>query len=151
LKKTDPVPDEYDVVWHGPYHVPRSRQWNPSHFMLYGGKLFCTLNYLKVSALAYDAAFPKTRNLSAFSKYKRWADTRHGGMLDLPREDSGAFSKWFHSDVWQGTHPWENMSSEPAVLPGTRSASPTDSEYALSCVAALKTSRLCAAKWKEIL
>ncbi len=96
LKKTDPVPDEYDVVWHGPYHVPRSRQWNPSHFMLYGGKLFCTLNYLKVAALAYDAAFPKTRDLSAFGKYKRWADTRHGGGCSIchgrtPRPSASGF------------------------------------------------------------
>ena len=43
LKKTEPIEDEYDVIWYGPYYVPRPRQWNPSHFMLYGGKLFCTL------------------------------------------------------------------------------------------------------------
>ncbi len=224
LKKTEPLPNEYDVVWYGPYYVPRPRQWHPSHFLLYGGKLFCTLqmgwehaaivwdfkkrksvfeppvrchgaeeiwekaipqlerklrsalanprrynrhvarwlplecrsgrierrltwpkgfapmplrrldeveaavaavsrlagipdmtvdSYLKVAALAYDAAFPKTRKLSPFEKHKRWADSRHGGMLELPLEDAEAFNEWFHSGVWQGTHPWEIVFAHP--------------------------------------
>jgi len=57
LKRTEPVSGEYDVVWHGPYYVPRSRQWHPSHFMLYGGKLFCTLQMdWKHTSMVWDIA-----------------------------------------------------------------------------------------------
>ncbi len=40
LKKTEPIPDRYDVEWHGPFVIPRPRVWHPSHYMLYGGHLY---------------------------------------------------------------------------------------------------------------
>ena len=57
LKKTEPVPEEYDVVWYGPFYVPRPRQWHPSHFLLYGGRLFCSLQMgWRDSTVVWDIA-----------------------------------------------------------------------------------------------
>lgn len=63
--------------------------------------------YLDSAALAYDAVFPETRHLSPADKHRRWADTRHGGMLDLPLDDAEAFAAWNRSPAWTGAHPWE--------------------------------------------
>ncbi len=47
------------------------------------------------------------RGLSARDRYRKHADGRHGGLLDLPEESSDAFLKWLASPEWHGTHPWE--------------------------------------------
>lgn len=43
LKKVEPHPNEYDVVWAGPYYIPRPRQWCPSRFTLFRGTLYASL------------------------------------------------------------------------------------------------------------
>lgn len=43
LKKTQPIADSIDVVWHGPYFFPRRGQCCPSHFTLYKGTLYVRL------------------------------------------------------------------------------------------------------------
>jgi hypothetical protein len=63
--------------------------------------------YLEVAAWGYDAAFPDLAALTPREKHRRKADTRHGGMLDLPPRDQRAFARWFASRRWLGTHPWE--------------------------------------------
>ncbi|MFA5800085.1 MAG: hypothetical protein WC840_03955 [Candidatus Peribacteraceae bacterium] len=40
LKETKPIAGTYDVEWWGPYFIPRARQWHRSRFLLYGGRLF---------------------------------------------------------------------------------------------------------------
>jgi len=40
LQETEPIPEEYDVEWWGPYFIQRSRSWLPTHFMLYGATLY---------------------------------------------------------------------------------------------------------------
>lgn len=228
LQRLQPVPEEYDVLWRGPYFIPRSGQWHPSTFMLYRGTLFVSLyigwrwhgmswpvgsdeieakrglgsdaddlgediwqsaltqierrlrsavrdpeaynrrvrrylplscrtgkierclswpkgtrrplalrqvrrleramqrscrpcpiremtlaRYLSVVAIAYDAAFKELRTLSAHEKYKARADGRHGGLMELPPDDAAAFSGWYHSGRWAGTHPWEIVFGHP--------------------------------------
>ncbi|MCB4756883.1 MAG: hypothetical protein LHV69_07630 [Elusimicrobia bacterium] len=228
LKKTQPIQNEIDVAWWGPYFIPRSGQWCPSHFTIYDGTLYCRLfispgsygvswkigsdvvefergfatgdyyndehlwskalaqierrfksaiknvsaynrfvernlplscrtgkimrrftwpkhvksaipirriryletilkeaknrpplqqmtlsHYLDTTAIAYDAGFKELRPLSPLQKYKGKADGRHGGMLDLPPHDPEAFSKWFHSRAWAGSHPWEIVFGHP--------------------------------------
>ena len=70
-------------------------------------------HYLALAGVAYDAAFPELRDLAPREKYARKADGRHGGMLDLPGTDPGAFEKWFDSRTWQGCHPWEIVFAHP--------------------------------------
>ncbi|MBI4730377.1 MAG: hypothetical protein HY775_12910 [Acidobacteria bacterium] len=228
LTRTQPVVEEYDVVWHGPYYIPRRGRWCPSCFTLYRGTLYVGLfvpparhglewkigsdevgiergsswgtftgdegtwadalaqierrlvsavrnfeaynrrverqlplacrtgkipraltwprdeepplppreierfeaavargeglpplvemtlfAYLKAAAVAYDAAFPELRPLSALEKYKRKADGRHGGLLDLPPKEAGAFHEWYTGRAWAGTHPWEIVFGHP--------------------------------------
>ena len=228
LKQTHPIKDESDVAWWGPCFIPRRREWCPSHFVLYGGVLYCRLfippgsyglswnlesnevkferefslgdyynaeplwtqaltqierrlkaalkdfarynrfvekklplasrtgkikrrlswpkhaksplplrqmrrleqvleeakgrpllekmtlsRYLNTVAIAYDVAFKEFRPLSPLEKYKKKADGRHGGLLDLRPDDSEAFSKWYHSSAWSGTHPWEIVFGHP--------------------------------------
>src|SRR5882762_3748492 len=43
LQQLQPVVGEYDIVWHGPYYIPRCGDWHPSTFMLYRGRLFASL------------------------------------------------------------------------------------------------------------
>lgn len=43
LRQIQPDPKAYDVVWHGPYYVPRPREWCSTHFMLYRGKLYASV------------------------------------------------------------------------------------------------------------
>jgi hypothetical protein len=38
--------------------------------------------------------------------YKRLADGRHEGLVDLPLESASAFDQWYHSSRGRG-HPWE--------------------------------------------
>lgn len=228
LKQTQPFRDESDVVWWGPYFIPRPREWCPSQFILYDGVLYCRLyiqtgsyglswevktgavefeggssaggyhngeylwskalvqiegrlksaikdfsrynrlvekklplscrtgkiqrrltwprnakpplsfrqisrlektvddvknlprlefmtlsRYLETAAIAYDAGFRELRAHSPLAKYKKKADGRHGGLLDLPTDDPEAFFKWFHSSQWAGTHPWEIVFGHP--------------------------------------
>ena len=75
--------------------------------------------YLKYCEIAYQAN-PKTfeehlfgkrqkfeYGLSGLEYYQRYADGRHGGLLDIDFESPEAFSKWYHSSEWHGSHPWE--------------------------------------------
>ena len=39
--------------------------------------------------------------------YKRNADMRDGGLLDLPEDDPAAFETWCTSRSYMGDHPWE--------------------------------------------
>jgi hypothetical protein len=41
------------------------------------------------------------------------ADGRHGGLLDLPMDDTQAFKQWYHSGRWSGSHPWEIVFGHP--------------------------------------
>jgi hypothetical protein len=69
--------------------------------------------YLGVAALAYDAVFDDLKDLDPREKYGRRADRRHGGMLDLPPQDSAAFERWYSSREWLGSHPWEIVFAHP--------------------------------------
>jgi hypothetical protein len=227
LRRTAPTADDYDVAWHGPYYVPRSRQWHPTRFLLYGGHLYATVSlgweverltwrvgsdevrferlsgwssqraeclwrrvleqvvaklraavaspesynrrvqrllpfacrvgkierrltwprgqrppfsearlrklekllakaperpglramtrsrFLMTAAVALDAAFGDLKGLTPLAKYQRRADTRHGGLLDLPASDAQAFEKWYESRAWSGSHPWEIVFGHP--------------------------------------
>ncbi|MBN2569772.1 MAG: hypothetical protein JXB42_10130 [Deltaproteobacteria bacterium] len=41
LKKTQPVSDEFDTVWAGPYFISRPKKWHPTRFLLYKDHLYC--------------------------------------------------------------------------------------------------------------
>jgi len=43
FKETEPIAGTYDVQWWGPYFIPRARQWHRSRFLLYGGRLYCSI------------------------------------------------------------------------------------------------------------
>lgn len=43
LRRTEPVTDEYDVLWTGPWVVDRGRRWWPTTFVLYRGVVYGTI------------------------------------------------------------------------------------------------------------
>ncbi|MBI1849466.1 MAG: hypothetical protein HYR85_03875 [Planctomycetes bacterium] len=51
--------------------------------------------------------------LTPRKKYKRTADRRHGGLLNLRPTDARGFARWFDSREWSGTHPWEIVFAHP--------------------------------------
>ncbi len=69
--------------------------------------------YLKTVEMAYDAVFKDLRDLPPIQKYRKKADGRHGGLLDLPAVEARAFAEWFHSRRWSGSHPWEIVFGHP--------------------------------------
>ena len=69
--------------------------------------------YLETAAIAYDAAYRELRGLQPRTKYKRKADTRHGGLLELAPGDARAFERWYKSREWLGAHPWEIVFAHP--------------------------------------
>lgn len=69
--------------------------------------------YLRIASVALGAAFRDLRGLSPLTAYRRRADGRHGGLLDLPRSDAEAFRRWFQSRAWSGSHPWEIIFGHP--------------------------------------
>ncbi|OHB77794.1 MAG: hypothetical protein A2Z34_12135 [Planctomycetes bacterium RBG_16_59_8] len=228
LEKAEPLPDQTDVCWSGPFFISRRGKWHPSHFALYNGTLYCRLfippvsygaswklgsndmefervfsggdygndanlwkwalpqverrlksavdnfsrynrhverhlplscrsgkimrrltwpkniksaiparliralenvlretkdrpllrkmtlaQYLDTAAVAYDAAFKELRSFSPCEKYRKKADGRDGGMLNLPLHDGKAFSRWFRLQKWAGCHPWEIVFGHP--------------------------------------
>jgi hypothetical protein len=69
--------------------------------------------YFETAAMAYDAVYPELKELPPGAKYKRKADTRHGGLLDLKPGDAQAFERWYTSRQSQGAHPWEIVFAHP--------------------------------------
>lgn len=69
--------------------------------------------YLRIASVALVAAFRDLRERSPLEIYKRRADGRHGGLLDLARADAEAFRRWFQSHTWSGSHPWEIVFGHP--------------------------------------
>lgn len=64
-------------------------------------------DYLKVASFCYNAVFPDER-ASELELYERYADFRHGGMLELKDWNSKSeFTRWYESDKWSGSHPFE--------------------------------------------
>lgn len=70
---------------------------------------FSAAEYFRCCALCFDAVGlgNDDRGLSPRDRYRKYADGRHGGLLNLPEESSNAFFKWISSSEWLGTHPWE--------------------------------------------
>ncbi len=65
--------------------------------------------YLKYCKIAYNANAKKLHvkgTESGFELYKRLADNRHEGLLDIDPKSPKAFKKWFHGKH-MGGHPWE--------------------------------------------
>ena len=70
---------------------------------------FSAADYFHCCTLCFDAAGlgDNDQGLSPRDRYKKHADGRHGGLLNLPEKSSDAFLKWLTSSEWHGTHPWE--------------------------------------------
>ncbi|HIJ57391.1 MAG TPA: hypothetical protein HPQ03_14895 [Deltaproteobacteria bacterium] len=67
--------------------------------------------YLKYCKVAYTANFRRfkgyiKKDMLGLEMYKRLADGRHEGLIELPMESSDAFDHWYHSGRGGG-HPWE--------------------------------------------
>lgn len=70
----------------------------------------CSLNeYLKTAAICYKAVLnKKSSKLTPLQMYKKFADTRDGGMLSIKDWTSAKeFSNWYNSGKWSGSHPFE--------------------------------------------
>ncbi len=66
-------------------------------------------DYLKVCAICYRAAFGrKTEGLSPVEMYRKWADGRDCGMLEIEDKDSKSeFMDWRRNKSHCGGHPFE--------------------------------------------
>lgn len=72
--------------------------------------LHAFLRYCSAAYQANPATFRRLgfeSGLSGRAYYKKYADGRHGGLLDLPRHSAPAFEAWYKSKSWSGCHPWE--------------------------------------------
>lgn len=94
-------------------------------------------HYLKTAAIAYGAVFSNRDWLdhvgrhvrsrfsissseiadglwasSPLEKYQALADSRHGGLLDLPPDDCSEFEAWYHSHDRFGSHPFEILAGD---------------------------------------
>jgi hypothetical protein len=69
--------------------------------------------YFRLVGRMYDAAFPESAGLSPREQHAKSADSRHGGLLNLPDDDPQAFRDWFESRAWSGCHPWEIVFGHP--------------------------------------
>ncbi len=65
--------------------------------------------YLEVAAICYRAAYGKQSDgLTPEQMYWKWADKRHGGMLDIKnRKSREEFVQWQEHGKWVGAHPFE--------------------------------------------
>lgn len=81
-------------------HVERRKAWHR-----------VSLNdYLNTAALCYKASFgsSKTYGLTAEQMYRKWADGRDCGMLEIRNKKSKAgFSRWLNNKSDCGGHPFE--------------------------------------------
>jgi len=64
-------------------------------------------DYLKVARICLRAMFPEDAHLSDKEIYRKHADFRHGGMLEIDPKDKKAFEEWYESREWEGSHPFE--------------------------------------------
>lgn len=65
-------------------------------------------DYLRVAGIGYKAAYPdKSKDLKDEDLYKRFADMRHSGMLDIKNKDSKEeYMDWLYNHSFGG-HPFE--------------------------------------------
>ena len=70
-------------------------------------------DYFETAAIAYRAIFGKeTKGLTPRQMYERWAEGRHGGMLEIvDSSDQNQFTKWLNSKERGGNHPFELLYS----------------------------------------
>ncbi|MEK6543834.1 MAG: hypothetical protein AABZ44_05310, partial [Elusimicrobiota bacterium] len=68
------------------------------------------LDYCRVAYQANPATFKEfgyRPGLSGRKYYEKYADGRHGGLLDIKPGSAKAFERWHRSKSWSGSHPWE--------------------------------------------
>ena len=73
------------------------------------GKQISLNDYLNVAAICYKAAYRKEcKNLSPIKMYKKWADGRDNGLLNIRNKDSKKeFAEWLKTEAYGGGHPFE--------------------------------------------
>ena len=74
---------------------------------------FRAADWFRLVGRLYDAAFPELAGRPPREQHASKADTRHGGLLDLPEDDPRAFREWHESRRWSGCHPWEIVFGHP--------------------------------------
>jgi hypothetical protein len=83
-------------------------------------KRLSAAEYLRMASVALVAAFRDLRGHSPIAAYRRRADGRHGGMLDLPRADAEAFRRWFQARPARvGSGGGSGNAPERVAWPGT--------------------------------
>jgi len=66
-------------------------------------------DYFRYCEICYDANnyFKPTESLTLRDKYRRMADGREGGLLEITGDSPQAFADWYTGGAWVGGHPWE--------------------------------------------
>jgi hypothetical protein len=71
------------------------------------GRKWTRDEFLRICALCYAGAqYEGSNKLAPLALYRKFADGRHDGLLDLPGKSSAAFEKWLEGGS-RGGHPWE--------------------------------------------
>jgi hypothetical protein len=66
-------------------------------------------DFFRYCEICYDANdyFKPTEHLTSREKYRRMADGREGGLLEITGDSPQAFNDWYTGGAWVGGHPWE--------------------------------------------
>jgi hypothetical protein len=67
-------------------------------------------DYFNTAAICYQAIYKeeKIKDLTPREMYQKFADRRHGGMLDIKDPNSKKkYTQWHNSGDWSGQHPFE--------------------------------------------
>ncbi|MBI5576387.1 MAG: hypothetical protein HY896_08490, partial [Deltaproteobacteria bacterium] len=83
IRDTEPIEKTYDVVWWGPYFIPKPRQWHRSRFLLYGGRLHGSIEV-------------------GWTTYSSTWDISSG---EIEFENGSGYSIWNSQEVWTSALP----------------------------------------------
>ncbi|OGJ20651.1 hypothetical protein A3K73_05755 [Candidatus Pacearchaeota archaeon RBG_13_36_9] len=64
-------------------------------------------DYLNTAAICYKSSFKKARKMSPLEMYKKWADGRHSGMLEIKDSSSREEFSYWQKHHLPGGHPFE--------------------------------------------
>lgn len=82
--------------------------------------------YLHYVRICYEGAFGKAEGQTDIDLYRAFSDGRHGGLIHLPANDPKAFSRWYETEAFRGTHPFEIVRDANVLFAHRLPAPPRD-------------------------
>lgn len=85
LSQTEPILGRRDVEWYGPYFIPRPKEWRPTHFMLYGGHIYASMQLDWSTATADWDIYSDELAYKGRASSMRWSDPEQLWEEALPQ------------------------------------------------------------------